>query len=293
MQHQALQTYLNQLQHHTQTEGASNFWLDEQGRARGRYVNASLTSAFQAIRSGDDNQIIAYEAYARSYSADELGLNVWKLLDYAASDDESVALDRLCRLLHAINFFRQPESQQLDLYLSVHSRLLAAVTGNHGMAFRRVLDALELPHQSIVLQLPLITPSQRWVLTHVAENYKRNGFRVGANAANLAQALDVLARIRPTSIKLDIEQAGTDTHRLSQLLEQAEAQDCRIIFKRIATEREFSQLQNTLSGSAKPYQVQGFLFDRPKASLGPQRYARAYAFAHEQLLATSEAQVGG
>ncbi|MFZ6748996.1 EAL domain-containing protein [Undibacterium sp. Ren11W] len=293
MHHQALQTYLSRLQHHLPSESASNLWLDEQGRARGRYVNASLTSAFQAIRSGEDNQIIAYEAYARSYSADELGLNVWKLLDYAASDDESVALDRLCRLLHAINFFRQPESQQLNLYLSVHSRLLAAVAGNHGMAFRRVLDVLELPHQCVVLQLPLITPSQRWVLTHVAENYKRNGFRVGANAGNLAQALDVLARIRPASIKLDIEQVGTDHQLLSQLLEQAEAQDCRIIFKRIETERQFAQLQNKLAGSAKPYQVQGFLFDRPKASLGPQRYARAYAFAHEQRIATGDAQLGG
>lgn len=285
----ALQAYLSRLHQNLPANVTGNLWLDEQGRARGRYVNASLTSAFQAIRGGDDQQITAYEAYARSYSANDLGLNVWKLLDYAASDDESVALDRLCRLLHAINFFRQPESQHLDLYLSVHSRLLAAVTGNHGMAFRRVLDALELPHQSIVLQLPLITPSQRWVLTHVAENYKRNGFRVGVNAGNLAQALDVLERIRPASVKLDIEQVGTDRQLLANLLEQAEAQDCRVIFKRIETERQLMQLQNKLAGSAKPYQVQGFLFDHPKSSMAAEHYAQIT----DQAIEAGDAFVGG
>lgn len=261
-----LQNYLSRLHDNHHEHGAgSTLWLDEQGRARGRYVNATLTSAFQAIRSGDDGQVLAYEGYARSYSASDQGLNIWKLLDYAASDDESVELDRLCRLLHAINFYRQAESVHLDLYLSVHSRLLAAVAGNHGMALRRILDALELPHQQIILQLPLITPSQRWVLSHVAENYRRNGFRIGANAGNLAQASDLLERLRPAAIKLDISQAN-DAQAQSQLLEQAERQQYAIIFKCIESEKNYQTLQNA-HDTISPYCVQGFLFDRPKAGL--------------------------
>jgi EAL domain-containing protein (putative c-di-GMP-specific phosphodiesterase class I) len=133
------------------------------------------------------------------------------------------------------------------------------------MAFRRILDALELPHQRIILQLPLITPSQRWVFTHVAENYRRNGFRIGANAGNLEQANDLLERIRPDSIKIDINQAS-DPVAQSHLLEQAERQACKIIFKRIENEAQFQTLQKS-NNAGSPFYVQGFLFDLAKANL--------------------------
>lgn len=263
MSYPALQKYFSKL--HCTHSASSNLWMDEQGQAHGRYFNATLSSAFQTIRSGVENEVIAYEGYLRSYSSGDQGLNIWKLLDNAASDDESVELDRLCRLLHTVNFFRRPAVANLDLYLSVHSRLLAAVAGNHGMAFRRVLDALELPHQSIILQLPLITPSQRWVFTHVAENYRRNGFRIGANAGSLEQASDLLERIRPDSIKIDMAQAN-DAYIQSSLLQRAERQNCKLIFKRIETEAQLGALQNTHQ-TASPYFVQGFLFDVPKANI--------------------------
>ena len=267
MSYPALQKYFSKL--HQAHASSSKLWMDEQGQAHGRYFNATLSSAFQTIRSGAENEVIAHEGYLRSYSASDQGLNIWKLLDNAASDDESVELDRLCRLLHTINFFRQagPQDQfgKLDLYLSVHSRLLAAVAGNHGMAFRRVLDALELPHQQIVLQLPMISASQRWVLTHVAENYRRNGFRIGANAGSLEQASDLLERIRPDAIKIDIGLAN-DARIQSSLLQRAERQNCKLIFKRIETEQQLRAMQNAHQ-TASPYFVQGFLFDMPKASI--------------------------
>ena len=263
MSYPALQKYFSKL--HQAHATSSKLWMDEQGQAHGRYFNAALSSAFQTIRSGEDHGVVAYEGYLRSYSIGDQDLNIWKLLDNAASDDESVELDRLCRLLNTVNFFRQPAAANLDLYLSVHSRLLAAVAGNHGMAFRRVLDALESPHQHIVLQLPLITESQRWVLTHVAENYRRNGFRIGANAGSLKQASDLLERIRPDSIKIDINQAN-DAYIQNSLLQRADRQNCKLIFKRIETEAQLHALQNDHQ-TASPYFVQGFLFDVPKTNI--------------------------
>ena len=135
------------------TAGAgTRVWADADGRAQGRYFNSTLTSAFQSIRALADGRVCGYEAFARSYSESDQGLCVWKLLDHAANDDESVELDRLCRMLHSINFFRQPEAADADLYLSVHARLLAAVDGNHGTAFRRVLGVLELPQARLGAQ---------------------------------------------------------------------------------------------------------------------------------------------
>ncbi|HTD04293.1 EAL domain-containing protein [Undibacterium sp.] len=258
----ALQKYLTHLY---STQGAStNIWLDAEGRARGRYFNSTLTSAFQPIRSSVSRGIIGYEGYARSYAVNDQGLNVWKLLDHAANDNESIELDRLCRILHAINFYRQPESHGMDLYLTVHTRLLAAVEGNHGMAFRRILDILELPHRHIVLQLPPITPSQRWVLNHVADNYRRNGFRIGINAGDAHQALDLLERVRPNVVKLNANGAiALEAH--CSLLEQADRAGSRVVFKHIENEDRLQALLK--SHTAAEYFLQGYLLDLPAAGL--------------------------
>ena len=287
MQHPKLQNYLSRLQH---SVGSSHLWLDEEGRARGRYFNASLTSAFQAIRAGDDQRILAYEAYARSYDPGDQGLNIWKLLEYVANDDESVELDRLCRLLHTLNFYRQVQEPAQELYLGVHSRLLAAVEGNHGMAFRRILDALEIPHEQIILQLPLITPSQRWVLTHVAENYRRNGFRIGVNASSLEQAADLLDRIRPDAIKLDVSVANDAAAQIS-LLQRADQAQCNIIFRRIENEARFLSLQQA-NDTASPYLVQGFLFDLPRATLA-EHTAQTAATSHANPSQTAAVELPG
>lgn len=289
MHHLTLQNYLSRLRH---SMASSHLWLDEQGRARGRYFNASLTSAFQAIRSGVDHQIVAYEAYARSYDPGDQGLNIWKLLEYVANDDESVELDRLCRLLHTLNFYRQQPEPGLDLYLSVHSRLLAAVEGNHGNAFRRILNTLEIPHEQIILQLPLITPSQRWVLTHVSENYRRNGFRIGVNASTLEQAGDLLDRIRPDAIKIDISAANHAPAQIS-LLQRADQAQCNIIFRRIENEARLLSLQQA-NDTASPYLVQGFLFDLPKATLVGQAVVLPAATSHvSATVAATGAELSG
>jgi EAL domain-containing protein (putative c-di-GMP-specific phosphodiesterase class I) len=263
MNYPILTDYLQHLQAHFSP--SSQLTLDERGRAYGRFFKARLASVFQGIRSADGERVIAYEAYARSLSADDSGLSVWKLLENVASDDESVELDRLCRLLHTINYFRQVDSPPKDLYLSVHNRLLVAVAGNHGAAFRRVLDRLEVPQDKIILQLPMITASQRWVLSHVAENYRRNGFRLGANASSTDEALDLLVRIRPAAIKLDIDRVK-DLASFQHLLGAAAAIDCQIIVRKIESLTALESLRQAQIAGAT-FAVQGFYFDVPKSAL--------------------------
>lgn len=110
-------------------------YFDDYGRAIGQFFRSRLCSVFQIIREGHSLNPVAHEAYVRSFSSDDTGLHIWKLLEHAANDEESIALDRLCRLLHTINYFQQTEFARGDLYLSVHNRLLTAVSGNHGASF--------------------------------------------------------------------------------------------------------------------------------------------------------------
>src|SRR5450830_1739038 len=263
MKYQALEKYLARLNGSVREE--SRVWLDADGRAQGKYFNTTLTSAFQPIRTFGskttaDAAIIAHEGFARSYSESDSGLHLWKLLDHAASDDESVELDRLCRMLHAINFYRQPQAAGTDLHLNVHARLLAAVGSNHGIAFRRILNLLELPHEKIVLQMPVVTQNQGWLLNYVLDNYRRNGFRLGISAIDARDALALLGKVRPDMIKVDARELN-DVASTQELLRRAAAEGVLIVFKRVENAPVFEQLSALAQALGTPLHAQGYLWE--------------------------------
>lgn len=260
----ALEKYLARL--HDAGPANTRVWLDAEGRGQGRYFNSTLTSAFQPIRRLDTGAIVGYEGFARSYSASGEGLSIWKLLDQAADDDESVELDRLCRMLHAINFFRQPAGAHADLFLSVHARLLIAVDGNHGVAFRRILQALDLPQKKIVLQLPAVTEQQYWLLNYVADNYRRNGFRIAINAADAKEAAVLLERIRPDVVKVDARETIDDS-AAARLLTMCGNQNVQVIFKRVENSKTIDSLRRLDSNGEQIIHAQGYFWDMPNAAL--------------------------
>ncbi|MGK5022421.1 EAL domain-containing protein [Janthinobacterium sp. LB2P10] len=259
-----LKNYLARLSH--QTQAGTSVWLDAEGRALGRFFNCTMTSAFQPLREIDSGKLVAFEGLARSVSKADQGLSLWRLLDHAASDDESVELDRLCRMLHAINFFRQAEAQQTDLYLNVHDRLLSAVSSNHGHAFQRILDALGLPIERIVLQLPTVTPNQGWLLNYVVDNYRRNGFRLAINVSSVHEASDMLQRLHPQAFKLDAGNLG-DEQAIASFVTLCHAEKIRLIFKRLDTPAALAALQRVTAMTGLPIVAQGYLLDQPLTAL--------------------------
>lgn len=259
-----LQDYLSRL---SRTAGPDQrIWLGDDGRVQGQFFNCTLTSVFQPVRRLDCGEVVAHEAFVQSYSASESGLSLWKLLDRAASDDESINLDRLCRMLHVLNFYRQSANVQDDLYLSVHGRLLAAVGSNHGMVFRRIVDSLGLPVERILLQLPQATPNQGWLLNYVIDNYRRNGFRVAINAANAADGLRLLETVRPEVIKLDARQIG-DPAGVEALLLKCRSLGVRLVFKRVESGKVVDLLAG-LPAQGHPVLVQGYAWDLTKGAIG-------------------------
>jgi EAL domain-containing protein (putative c-di-GMP-specific phosphodiesterase class I) len=264
MAYASLQRYLERLSQATLDR--SQIWLDEEERVLGRFVNATLTSAFQPIRNAITTEVLAYEGFVRSYSGNDQGLCPWKLLERASDDDESIALDRLCRILHTLNFFKQDRSDGSELFLSVDGRLLAAVDSNHGTAFRRVLDTLELRQDRVVLQLPAVTHDQNWLLNYVSDNYRRNGFRLAVNARNAVEAEVLLDHVRPEIIKLDIRGAQ-DLSANVKLLREARKRGIRIIFKRVENQAMLSGLIELAGISGQSVHAQGYVWDLPGALL--------------------------
>jgi EAL domain-containing protein (putative c-di-GMP-specific phosphodiesterase class I) len=277
----ALEQYLARLHARDGVDAVTRLRLDGAGRALGTYFQTTLTSVFQPVRLADSGSIVGYEGFARSYTGTGIGLSVWKLLEATASDEESVELDRLCRMLHAINFYRQAGKTDvvggastgfdpdLDLYLNVHGGLLAAVGSNHGMAFRRILNLLELPHEKIVLQIPVAIGGQGWLLDYVLNNYRLNGFRLAVAAVDATAALALIDTIQADIIKINGAQLR-DEDSVTRLLLTAARRKIRIAFKCVESPAVADRLRWLADQTGQAVYIQGYFRDRPSDLLAPE-----------------------
>lgn len=207
----ALARYIDTLPR--QPESGRTLWRDARGQVQGQFFHCSLTSAFEPLVNLADRTVVAHEGSIRTYSGaqaggDDPGLAAWKLFAMAADDDSLVSLDRLSRLVHAINYFAADGSGRL--VLNVHNRLLAAVADDHGAAFRRALYSLGLPLDRFVIQVPASANEDLPLLLHVVGNYRRNGFAVSLQAADPAEAGALMAHAQPDWLKLDMRRTWTD-----------------------------------------------------------------------------------
>lgn len=272
MNYPLLQNYLQQLQHDF---GHSQLNADTDGRVVGRFYQASLSSVFDAVRQFDDKRIVAYEAHTRGHSGAQ-GVLVERLLEHAATDDESIELDRLSRLIHTLNFFRQEPDADTVLILNVHKRLLAAVESGHGRAFLRILQILGVPQQQVVLQLPPIVASQTWVLNHVAESYQRHGFRVSLQSSSLSQARALLRQLQPAVLHLPAYAlAQAEPGEVEELLAQSQQLALQIVVDVGHDSSSWRKLEARLSASANVL-VKGQIWDSQSSELLDFRNTRAW-----------------
>jgi len=216
-------------------------WRDANGQVQGRYFNCSVTSAFEPLVTLADRNVVAHEGSIRTYAEDGVGLAAWKLFAMAADDTALVSLDRLSRLVHAINYFAADGDHKL--VLNVHNRLLAAVADDHGAAFRRAVESLGLPVERFVIQVPASANDDLPLLLHVVGNYRRNGFAVSLQASDPAEAGALMAHALPDWLKLDMRRTWTD-RQLAGLRASAQSAGVTLIGRRLQNDEAVERLQN-------------------------------------------------
>lgn len=229
-----------------------------QQQAIGRFLNIDLTTKFQPIYkvSTDPhlpNTTIGYEGWVRSFDGlNSEGLSPYHLFARAAREHELIALDRLCRTLHAINFFAQSASG--FLFLNVHERLLKNIKYDHGRTFAAILIAMGLNPGQIVIEIPEAAAGHRAFLAYILENYRRNGFKVAINlpAAGLIHSL--ATQLDPDFYKIDARIACSDGS-ITPLIDYTKHQSIPLIFKQIDNQERLETL--LLAGAQY---VQGKLF---------------------------------
>ena len=192
-------------------------WRDAAGRVQGQFFHCALTSLFEPVWQLATDGTLApagHEALMRTWTRDgDLGLNPWKVFSLASDDSTLVELDRLCRLVHTLNYFARTDAQRL--VVNVHGRLLAAVAADHGKAFHRMVTALGLHPDQFVIQVPSTANDDLGLLLFVVDNYRRNGFAVAVQASDPAEAGALLVHAKPAYLKLDARRDWHTRHVVS------------------------------------------------------------------------------
>lgn len=185
--------------------------ISEPGRVVGKYYGAYISSNFQPWRRPADGAIVAVEAYARSQSRAGVGLSPWQAFANVAVDGDLVTLDRLCRTVHALNFFGRIDagskasamSAPVPLVLNVDARLLHAVPERHGEFFGKVLSLLAVSPERIVIEIGTRQLLDLTRLRQILASYRRHGFSVAVNAEGMIHARSLADLLAPDYLMLD------------------------------------------------------------------------------------------
>ena len=185
----------------------------EDGWVAGHFFNNRLSSVFQPVIDGNGHHVIGHAAYIRSESDHKNVLPPWGIFALA-SEDTLVSLDRLCRTVHAINYF-STASGQGNLFVSVQPRLLESVKDDHGRAFEKVLNLIGVKTSRVVIEIPTEVNRDWKLLQHVINNYRSRGYRLAANHSGASDSwMAELGDLYPDIVRLDalalLEYDGTD-----------------------------------------------------------------------------------
>lgn len=211
--------------------------LDADGRVVGRFYRCELTTRFENLWALDRAQVIGAEAQLVCYDADGEGVLPWRLFMQAATDDQAVALDRLSRTVHALNYVRQSPRPE-TLWLRVHPRLVQAVATDHGRAFGRVLDALQLPRSAVVIELDAATLAQPVLAIHACANYRLHGFKVALALGGGPRCASVIETARPDIVTVDVRELHARAGASAHLLAMARARGARSLARQVSGEAD-------------------------------------------------------
>lgn len=196
----------------------------------------SLTSGAEGVdRFGDE---LGFQAVTQRL--DGAAFDAFDPFDRIADDQQLVALDRMSRALHAINFFGAQRHGLL--FLRVHERLLKSVKYDHGRHFSSVLLSFGLNPSRVVIELPAAAVAHKTFLGYLTTSYQRYGFKVAGNLSNAGQILSVSETARLDFIKMDAAIALRDA-MVKPLVGYASRLRVPLIFNRVIDEPQFLALQ--------------------------------------------------
>jgi EAL domain-containing protein (putative c-di-GMP-specific phosphodiesterase class I) len=151
--------------------------IGDTGGVVAQFYRSRVTSAFQPIVRASDGQAVGHHALLRVESRCGESVAPWSLFAQASGDAALVSLDRLCRTVHALNYFPSHRGDEL-LFLNVERRLLTGVAADHGAWFEAVLALIGAPARRVVIVMPADAVDNPVAFVRAAISYRIRGYRV-------------------------------------------------------------------------------------------------------------------
>jgi EAL domain-containing protein (putative c-di-GMP-specific phosphodiesterase class I) len=240
-------------------KGGSSLHRLAADRAAGAFYGAELVSVFQPVYT-DRRELAGHAGYIRSHAHGAAELSPWQVFALAANDDDLVRLDRLCRTLHALNYFDHAHADW-RLHLPVELRLLAAVPSEHGRTFEGVLGAFGIATSRVVIELPRAACESPALLGDVIANYRRRKYAVSVRAGR--EGLETLRHFRPDIVRLGADEFAGD--RLRDAVGAVHALGAAALVERIET-----AVARVGAESAGADFLQGYYLGRPAPDVVPE-----------------------
>lgn len=211
----------------------------EDGWVVGHFFNNRLSSVFQPVMDVNGRKVIGHAAYIRSESDHKNVLPPWGIFALASEDTLLVSLDRLCRTVHATNYF-STASGQGKLFVSVQPRLLESVKDDHGCAFAKVLNLIGVATSRVVIEIPTEVNRDWRLLKHVINNYRSRGYRIAANhSGGTDNWMAELGSLYPDIVRLDAT-ALAQYNEINPLLDTVRRFGAALLVRDIETNQQMT-----------------------------------------------------
>lgn len=259
---------------------------DERGVYGGYFRDMHLDSVFQPLLDAATRQPRAHEALLRVRNSAQEAISPAAAFEVPRDVGEAVYFDRLCRIIHTLNFVRQAPPG-VDLFLNISGRHLLGVTdGEYGETFERLLHMCGTRPERVILEILEAGVDDLSRLNEAVNAYRARGYRVAIDDFGCEHSnFDRLWRLTPDLVKLDrsLIQHGASNPRarriLPKLIEIIHELGALVVCEGIET-----PAQHQLAVDAGADLVQGYWYARPDARLaGPRQSRPAKAGAARDL----------
>lgn len=249
----------------------------------GGYRGLRLNSVFQPLLGAADGRVRAHEALLRVADATGAALSPAAAFALPQTPEEAVYFDRLCRVLHALNFVRQADTET-ELYLNVSGgHLFGVANRGHGEIFEQLLRMCELRPARIILEILEARVDDIERLNEAVGAYRERGYRVAIDDFGCENSnFDRLWRLTPDLVKLDrsLIVQGVSNARARRILPRL-VDIIHELGAQVACEGIETAEQHQLAVDAGADLLQGFYYARPAAGLNHQPRAPHARLAHD------------
>lgn len=153
---------------------------EDSGRVAARFRGNRISSVFQPILSASDGSTVGHAARVRADRDGQPAVSHWAVMAVTGPAALVVELDRLCRTLHALNYFPQAHPSW-RLFLRVHSRLVETVGSGHGRVFEGILGLMGVPTRAVVIEISRDTNEDPALFTRAVLSYRSLGYKVACD----------------------------------------------------------------------------------------------------------------